>query len=221
MEKTRATVRFEWKLNVKGYQWAADGTVLQDSQATPFDLRATQPLEKEPGLFRTFAGLNGKDTKALRGFANRFGLLRSDSAGSEPLRDWEEVIGQMHCAVSAWDTLTRVQKGEPFTEDPKAVHQRLVHALDAPLKQVSMGMVANDDGSSAIAYTPRDLLSALWLQFAIAVTEGKDLQPCERKGCDRWMEITHSKGGTRSTRRFCSHACRMRFVRDEKKKEES
>jgi hypothetical protein len=68
---------------------------------------------------------------------------------------------------------------------------------------------SNDDLS--LHFVPSNLLSGLWLQFAQAVTNGKDYARCLE--CQMWFEVTlHSEGKTRGrkTRMYCSNACRMR-----------
>jgi hypothetical protein len=58
---------------------------------------------------------------------------------------------------------------------------------------------------------PKNLLGALWLQFARAVDANKDYRRCGG-GCGRWMEI--SLDAHRTHRRFCSDACRNKAYRD-------
>jgi hypothetical protein len=54
---------------------------------------------------------------------------------------------------------------------------------------------------------PRDLRTALWLQFAGAIEGSKEYQQCDE--CQTWFEIGSRQGG-RSDKRFCSTACRAR-----------
>jgi hypothetical protein len=58
---------------------------------------------------------------------------------------------------------------------------------------------------------PKNLLGALWLQFARAVDANKDYRRCGG-GCGQWMEI--SLDAHRSHKRFCSDACRNKAHRD-------
>jgi hypothetical protein len=60
---------------------------------------------------------------------------------------------------------------------------------------------------------PRDLISALWLQFARAIEGDRQYQQCEE--CRNWFEISSPDGG-RKDKRFCSTACRARSWRKTK-----
>lgn len=64
---------------------------------------------------------------------------------------------------------------------------------------------------------PRDLISALWLQFARAIEGDREYQQCE--GCRNWFEVSSPDGG-RKDKRFCGTACRARFWRKANKREE-
>src|SRR5262249_2903538 len=64
-------------------------------------------------------------------------------------------------------------------------------------------------GSSglALAYVPRNLISAMWVQMLQAVTSGAKLLTCDQ--CGNWFEA--GIGHRRVVARFCSTACRDRF----------
>jgi hypothetical protein len=64
---------------------------------------------------------------------------------------------------------------------------------------------------------PKDLISALWLQLARAMEGNREYQQCEE--CRNWFEVASPDGG-RKDKRFCSTACRARFWRKAKKREE-
>lgn len=61
---------------------------------------------------------------------------------------------------------------------------------------------------------PKDLISALWLQFARAIDGDREYVQCEE--CRNWFEVSSPDGG-RKDKRFCSTACRARFWRKSKK----
>jgi len=59
---------------------------------------------------------------------------------------------------------------------------------------------------------PRNLIGALWLQFANAIDGEYDYGKC--KACSSWFEIAPGSG--RPEKRYCSDACRMRAYRQRK-----
>jgi ferredoxin len=62
--------------------------------------------------------------------------------------------------------------------------------------------------SLLLCIVPGSLISALWLQFARAVQEGKTHRQCEQ--CGRWFEVMPEKleGG-----KYCRNACRTKAYR--------
>jgi hypothetical protein len=78
---------------------------------------------------------------------------------------------------------------------------------------VSPGFVIDSDREVSQVLKPLTLLGALWSQFAEAVT-GKQHVRCE--GCQKWIAIGWDKGGSRTNRRTCSDACRVRAHRRRK-----
>jgi hypothetical protein len=60
-------------------------------------------------------------------------------------------------------------------------------------------------------FEPDSLLSAGWLQFALAIDGDKEHRQCQRQACGKWFEL--SPEVTRADRRFCSDACRTRTYR--------
>ena len=59
------------------------------------------------------------------------------------------------------------------------------------------------------------LLAAMWLQFALAVSENKRFVEC--KFCNRLFEISRDQTGFRTHRKFCSGACRTKDYRRRKR----
>jgi len=62
------------------------------------------------------------------------------------------------------------------------------------------------DHHQRIIFRPSNLLAAMWLQFAQAVTEEFQLQICE--GCGKYFQV--GPGGRRADAKTCSDACRQR-----------
>lgn len=63
-----------------------------------------------------------------------------------------------------------------------------------------------------LALRPIDLLSTMWLQFALAVVENKEYRKCE--SCSRSFEL--SPEVNRISRYYCSNACRVKAYRGRK-----
>jgi len=59
---------------------------------------------------------------------------------------------------------------------------------------------------------PADLLGALWMLFAQAIGEDRQFRECE--SCGDWFEVKPTL--TRTTRQFCSEACKSRAHRHRK-----
>ena len=68
--------------------------------------------------------------------------------------------------------------------------------------------VARPDHHQRLVFGPANLLAAIWLQFARAVTEVR-LQLCS--GCDQYFQV--GKGARRIHTKTCSVACRQRLSR--------
>jgi hypothetical protein len=69
--------------------------------------------------------------------------------------------------------------------------------------------VAKPDHHQRIIFQPTNLLSAIWLQFAQAVTEEYQLRTCE--GCGEYFQV--GKGAHRMHTKTCSTRCRQRASR--------
>ncbi len=56
------------------------------------------------------------------------------------------------------------------------------------------------------------LLSALWAQFALAVTGEKAYRQCHDEACRKWFEV--SPATARADKKYCSHTCHTRAYRE-------
>ena len=65
------------------------------------------------------------------------------------------------------------------------------------------------DNHQRVIFRPSNLLAALWLQFAQAVTGEFQLKTCE--GCGKYFQV--GPGGKRADATTCSDACRQRKKR--------
>jgi hypothetical protein len=66
----------------------------------------------------------------------------------------------------------------------------------------------------AFGYVPADLLKALWLQFALGTSEGKEYRSCVV--CGTWYEL--SPDTARTTRLFCSDGCKSKGYRQKQER---
>ena len=65
-----------------------------------------------------------------------------------------------------------------------------------------------DRESHVFRFLPKNLLGALWLQFARVVAGNVSYKPC--KVCGDILTISPEQGGFRDDREFCTAACRQR-----------
>lgn len=76
-------------------------------------------------------------------------------------------------------------------------------------ERVSPRLLWNNNRVLGLHQVASSLIGAIWLQLALAVDGRKSFRRC--KSCGTWIEI--SKGSARTTREFCSDACRSRNYR--------
>ena len=84
-------------------------------------------------------------------------------------------------------------------------------------QQVAPQMLWNESNELTLYHVPKNLLGAMWLQFADTVTYNLEYRAC--RWCGTYFEITRS---TRSDRQYCSNSCRVsasrKRTRSKKKK---
>jgi hypothetical protein len=68
-----------------------------------------------------------------------------------------------------------------------------------------------DVGHHATELVPDSLLSALWLQFALAIAEDKRFRRC--KQCGRWFQVYQDEDRRTARKEFCQDACKSRDYR--------
>jgi hypothetical protein len=81
---------------------------------------------------------------------------------------------------------------------------------------ISQLLPAPETRQLTLYHVPRDLLGALWLQFARAMSGNKAYRVC--KECGQWFEVSPER--SRTTRQFCSDACKSKAYRGRKKGQE-
>ena len=69
----------------------------------------------------------------------------------------------------------------------------------------------------ALQTVPANLLGAMWLQFAVAIEDGKRFRRCPAQNCPlEWFEVSTGPKGLREGAEFCSPQCRHTAYRDRK-----
>jgi hypothetical protein len=93
--------------------------------------------------------------------------------------------------------------------------QRFIDAHLSPHAAPSV-TVRSDPTDFALSITPKNLLGALWLQVAQAVTGNLQHRECEEQTCRQWFEVSTRLEGKRKNREYCSDACRQKTYRRRK-----
>ncbi len=153
----------------------------------------SRPLDDHPALFREFAD-TGQSEEGVNRFADKFGLLTASNPVSK-VTDWYREIRAMRKAIRTWND--GKQRGDLT---------RLIKIFDEQVKgrtAVKLGKAWEVD-QLALHIVPETLLSAIWLQFAQAVSVNTLLRQCAL--CSTWF--TYGSGtGRRKSAHFCSSRC--------------
>lgn len=163
-------------------------------------------------LFRIFAALDPANQEAIRDFVSTYGWLgvAVDTQTVPPTRQhpahiaygeshltWAYEIACMQEALSQWEQPKRTPKREATVDDLIRTHLR---------GAVDVGVTRDQDDRRRVSYTPRNLLSALWVQLMLATFPNRSVAYC--KYCDRPIEISTAETGHRTSRVFCSDSCK-------------
>ena len=168
----------------------------QSKEIIPFDLIKSKstdmPLMEEINVVGIGSSFDLNNLKNLKGpiFHPGWGVLRMDKNGK---------IFYKHLHLYE-DNIT-LDVAELFDDKGRASASVCLQNTDDPL-------------NPTLRMVPHDLLSAMWLQFALAVEGNRNYEPCDE--CHSWMEIAPGSG--RPDKKFCSSACSMRAYRKRKKK---
>ena len=127
-------------------------------------------------------------------------------AGGEPKRDRTRLLLEARLSIDRVPRLRRNSVGYRRLE----LQVLLADLIEPQLEQrvrVAYRLIASE--TPALVLQPRTLLGALWLQLAVAVSDGRAYRRCA--GCGKWLDISTAVG--RVDRRYCDTACRMRAYR--------
>jgi hypothetical protein len=135
----------------------------------------------------------------------------------EPLSRWTAAIEAMRQCVNKWDSF---QSGNVEEDAVQAlleeINEQLVFETELMVKRVEKPPMLKTPKKSPnlfrLEFVPAHLLAALWLQLAQAVADNKGFRQCL---CGTWFEIA---GEFRTSRIYCSDACKSQAYRDRKTK---
>ena len=114
---------------------------------------------------------------------------------AEPLRHWYAEIDQLRNAVELWQGL------KVSNED---VRKKLQDTINNKSKKVTPELYFDPSKNSLeLVMYPDNLLTALWLQLALAVDGRKIYKQCENEACREWFEI--GKWGSRVDKKYCDN----------------
>jgi endogenous inhibitor of DNA gyrase (YacG/DUF329 family) len=202
-----------WAKEHKRYTHLAQRTGPVLTRADTDQWTTYRPLDREhSGLFHEFARVDVHETKAILRFASRYGDLGSSHSRQRlPVRRRDGrlthrpgVIGESHLT---WATeIARLREAIHLSQHGNTPEDRwrLIWLSRPYLADIHGGLALDPAGTLRFTITPRGLLSVLWLQFALALTQGKRFVDC--KFCGRPFEI--STDAFRSHREFCTGMCK-------------
>jgi hypothetical protein len=203
------------------------GPVLRPIVKDALEASSYRPMDRDhAALFREFADLDYRSTESILKFAKRYGALglvtqhqtikipiRSDPPGAFR---WHEAFGEPYLQWAFEICLMR--EGLRYGEDkPKGIdeYKRLKWLFDRNLQHVQGRLGFGPNREPRLLLEPLTLISAMWLQLALAITGDKEFVAC--KFCRRLFEISTEQTGYRRHREFCSDSCKTKDYRKRKR----
>lgn len=200
------------------------GPVLEPVVGPKQKVRRYRPMGREnAALFKEFAELDYHSPEAMLGFARRYGQLGvanqtqamsyrgadgrplSHSVSGESFLDWALEICLMREGLQLSNRRRRSNEHE----------RRLSWLFDRNLQHVQGRLRITKARGRRLVLAPLKLISAMWLQLALAITGDKTFLAC--KFCRRMFEISTDEMGFRSHREFCSDSCKTKDYRKRKR----
>jgi hypothetical protein len=221
--ESETAVELAWKSARE--QQVLYGPLLSPLIKNSADVRRYYPMRREnAGLFREFGELSYTDKDSMLGFARRYGGLglhtdhqtrrfRDENgdwvdhlAFGESYLQWALEICHMREGLR-WQTRKRRRGIEES--------RRLKWLFDRNLQHVQFRMGFDPTGELKVLLQPLTLISAMWLQLAMAISGEKRFVAC--KFCHRPFEISTDTTGFRSHREFCTDSCKTKDYRKRKR----
>ena len=181
------------------------------------------PMQREhAALFREFGDLDYTDKAAILAFAERYGLLgvpqqvQSERVCGED-GEWRDhyAYGESHLRWALEVCLMKEGLRLAGRKRSFKTSRRLQWLFDRHLQHVQGRLGFDRSGEPKLALKPLTLISAMWLQLALAITGEKRFVAC--KFCRRMFEISTEQTGFRSHREFCSDSCKTKDYRKRKR----
>ncbi len=196
-----------------------------------------EPFERFSGLFLEFAHLKDNAASFIT-FANQYGLLGVErfevetvskpgkaalAMEGERADTWGQEVSTIREAVGSWEGYrmkTPKDRKTPGKKPPSISRQRqrslepVMDSIDAHLRGHVVAGYDHEPRRAlpTVFLEPDSLLTAIWLQFGIAVQENKHFKQCVQ--CGSWFAV--HPGQARSDRQYCSDSCRYKAYRARK-----
>lgn len=164
-----------------------------------------RPFDSGIQLFREFSDIGGEPNGVFQ-FAHRYGLLFNQTPTQyltefehlEDMQTWLFESEKMGRAVEAWEVYNRTKDDiEPLLIEFHSSNTR--SSLSVRLKRGA------DPERPALYIEPDNLFSAIWLQFAQAVSANTQMRRCAV--CPTWFAYGTGTGRRKSAH-YCSDKCR-------------
>lgn len=187
------------------------------------DVRHYYPMRREhAALFREFADLDYRNQPAILGFAERYGLL-GVGVQDQSVRflgddgEWNQhyAIGEPYLRWAVEICFMREGLRAANRRHSRQSKARLLWLFNRNLQHVQGRLAFNEAEQPTVLLAPLTLISAMWLQLALAVAGEKEFVAC--KFCRRLFEKSTDQTGFRSHREFCSGACKTKDYRKRKR----
>ena len=207
---------FEWRIVIAGYEWSTaippdgqpgialkPGYLTEDRRELRADLPEADVYEGPVrlGLFVDFADTSWS-REGIEQFAYVYGLLGISDVWAESQADWRRHIDRMSRAISL------LRSGETTDEDRAAEianEQLEAHADFRLVRDPKNGLLRP-------RCIPRNLLGAMWLQFATTVDTDARFKDC--RVCGKTMLLAPWLPGGRSNQSmYCGNRCNQKAKR--------
>lgn len=234
----RATRGYEWIPNdEEADEFGGEPSLRSVLEPIEFAFTEYSPFEV-PELFQLFAHLDPTPEATLK-FANEYGHLGTHFSETEEelepgddietpqqRRGWER---EVYLDRITWDSFQHWKRGiermkegveywgkiEAQTESSE-VRQELLALINEELArhkvEVRIGLSSQLPSGFRMSYVPRNLLGAMWVQFAQSLADNTGFRMC--KACDKWFPI--GPDTNRTSRFYCSEACKSKAYRRRK-----
>lgn len=180
------------------------------------------PLGAEPAEFGPDFDLHGYDENDTSEFGHartpKQVISRAEDASLfvrqfDSLSLWVQSIKEMRRCVRDLE-----KRGK--AEERPAYVQRTIDFVNMRLLHEDVRMSFDEDvvgkGVYELKPRPASLLTALWIQLGMYVSENRSWRQCPV--CNKWFGIGSEEGDSRTSRRYCEDACKSQAYRNRKRR---